>query len=200
MGLEKYMKTGILALVMAAVMAVIAPAVYAQGTRITVMGLVKDTSGEPLAGVSVMVPGTMTGVSTGIDGDYSITVEKGVTLRFSCIGFETKDIKVESTRYDVVLEEEAMMMDQVVVTGYSQVELRKSTGAVGVISSEELEGSPLKTVDQLLQGKLAGVNVQLTSGRPGAAATVRIRGTNTITGNAEPLWVIDGVPMQKNIP
>lgn len=172
----------------------------AQTTRITVHGTVRDTGGEPLAGVSVMVPGTMTGVSTGLEGEYSITVDRGSVLRFSCIGFETRDIHADKERYDMVLEEEAMMMDQVVVTGYSQVELRKSTGAVGVISGEELKGSPLKTMDQLLQGKLAGVNVQMTSGRPGAAAKIRIRGTNTLTGNAEPLWVIDGVPLQKNIP
>ena len=196
----KFKKTGIVSLFISAIAAVFSAGAYAQAVRITVSGVVTDTEGEPLPGVSVMIPGTMTGVSTGIDGDYSITVDIGSVLRFSSIGFESRDIKVDKARYDIVLEEEAMMMDQVVVTGYSQVELRKSTGAVGVVSAEELKGSPLKTVDQLLQGKLAGVNVQMTSGRPGASASVRIRGTNTITGNAEPLWVIDGVPMQKNTP
>ena len=196
----KFKKTGIVSLFISAIAAVFSAGAYAQAVRITVSGVVTDTEGEPLPGVSVMIPGTMTGVSTGIDGDYSITVDIGSVLRFSSIGFESKDIRVDKARYDIVLEEEAMMMDQVVVTGYSQVELRKSTGAVGVVSAEELKGSPLKTVDQLLQGKLAGVNVQMTSGRPGASASVRIRGTNTITGNAEPLWVIDGVPMQKNTP
>ena len=196
----KFKKTGIVSLFISAIAAVFSAGAYAQAVRITVSGVVTDTEGEPLPGVSVMIPGTMTGVSTGIDGDYSITVDIGSVLRFSSIGFESRDIRVDKARYDIVLEEEAMMMDQVVVTGYSQVELRKSTGAVGVVSAEELKGSPLKTVDQLLQGKLAGVNVQMTSGRPGASASVRIRGTNTITGNAEPLWVIDGVPMQKNTP
>ena len=196
----KFKKTGIVSLFISVIAAVFSAGAYAQAVRITVSGVVTDTEGEPLPGVSVMIPGTMTGVSTGIDGDYSITVDIGSVLRFSSIGFESRDIKVDKARYDIVLEEEAMMMDQVVVTGYSQVELRKSTGAVGVVSAEELKGSPLKTVDQLLQGKLAGVNVQMTSGRPGASASVRIRGTNTITGNAEPLWVIDGVPMQKNTP
>ena len=196
----KFKKTGIVSLFISVIAAVFSAGAYAQAVRITVSGVVTDTEGEPLPGVSVMIPGTTTGVSTGIDGDYSITVDIGSVLRFSSIGFESRDIKVDKARYDIVLEEEAMMMDQVVVTGYSQVELRKSTGAVGVVSAEELKGSPLKTVDQLLQGKLAGVNVQMTSGRPGASASVRIRGTNTITGNAEPLWVIDGVPMQKNTP
>ena len=196
----KFKKTGIVSLFISVIAAVFSAGAYAQAVRITVSGVVTDTEGEPLPGVSVMIPGTTTGVSTGIDGDYSITVDIGSVLRFSSIGFESKDIRVDKARYDIVLEEEAMMMDQVVVTGYSQVELRKSTGAVGVVSAEELKGSPLKTVDQLLQGKLAGVNVQMTSGRPGASASVRIRGTNTITGNADPLWVVDGVPLQRDIP
>ncbi len=195
-----FKSSGILSLALSLVFSMAAGTVSAQTPQITVSGKITDRNGEPLAGVSVMVPGTMTGVGSGSDGDYSITVDLGATLRFSCIGFETKDVKAVKTLCDITLDEEAMMMDQVVVTGYSQVELRKSTGAVGIVSAEELKGSPLKTVDQLLQGKLAGVNVQMTSGRPGAAAKIRIRGTNTLTGNAEPLWVIDGVPMQKNIP
>ena len=200
MKISDYKLTGLLAFLLSVLFVAVPAAANAQTPQITVSGKITDSSGEPLAGVSVMIPGTMIGVGSGLEGDYSITVDLGSTLRFSCIGFESKDIKATKTHFDVVLEEETMMMDQVVVTGYSQVELRKSTGAVAVIDAEELQGSPLKTVDQLLQGKLAGVNVQMTSGRHAAAASVRIRGTNTITGNAEPLWVIDGVPMQKNTP
>lgn len=172
----------------------------AQNDKITVHGVVRDTDGLPMAGVSVMVPGTQNGVNTGYEGDYKLTVDKGSTIRFSFIGFETVDIKVEKDNYDVVLEIAASQLDQVIVTGYSQVEVRKTTGAVAVVSGKELKDSPLKNVDQLLSGKLAGVDVKLTSGRPGATAKIRIRGTNTITGNAEPLWVVDGVPMQKNMP
>ena len=186
---------GILAFIMT-----ISAAVQAVAQNMTVTGIVKDSDGIPLAGVSVMVPGTKTGTITGFDGDYKLTVAKGKTLRFSFIGFETVDIKVDKAVIDLQMNPEALQMETVVVTGYSSVELRKSTGAVAVLSSEKLKDNPLKTVDQLLQGQLAGVDVKATSGRPGAAAKVRIRGTNTITGNAEPLWVIDGVPMQKNIP
>ena len=178
----------------------ISAAVQAVAQNMTVTGVVKDSDGIPLAGVSVMVPGTKTGTITGFDGDYKLTVAKGKTLRFSFIGFETVDIKVDKNVIDLQMNPEALQMETVVVTGYSSVELRKSTGAVAVLSSEKLKDNPLKTVDQLLQGQLPGVDVKATSGRPGAAAKVRIRGTNTITGNAEPLWVIDGVPMQKNIP
>lgn len=168
--------------------------------NMTVTGVVKDSDGVPLAGVSVLVMGTTTGTTTGFDGDYKISVAKGKTLRFSFIGFETVDIKADKAKIDLTMNPEALTMETVVVTGYSSVELRKSTGAVAVVTSDKLKDNPLKSVDQLLQGQLAGVDVKITSGRPGAASKVRIRGTNTITGDAEPLWVIDGVPMQKNVP
>ena len=173
---------------------------FAQDDKINVSGVVRDIDGLPMAGVSVMVPGTQNGVNTGYNGDYKLTVSRGETLRFSFIGFETVDIRVEKEIYDVVMEISASQLEQVIVTGYSQVEVRKTTGAVAIVSGNELKDSPLKNVDQLLAGKLAGVDVKLTSGRPGAIAKVRIRGTNTITGNADPLWVVDGVPMQKNMP
>ena len=102
--------------------------------------------------------------------------------------------------YDVVLKEQSTDIGQVVVTGFAKTEIRKNTGSVAVIEGKDLKTSPLEGVDKLLQGKLAGVSVQSVSGRPGEAAKIRIRGTSTITGNAEPLWVIDGVPMQKSLP
>ena len=98
----KFKKTGIVSLFISAIAAVFSAGAYAQAVRITVSGVVTDTEGEPLPGVSVMIPGTMTGVSTGIDGDYSITVDIGSVLRFSSIGFESRDIKVDKARYDIV--------------------------------------------------------------------------------------------------
>ena len=178
----------------------IMPSLALHAQTMTVTGVVKDAEGVPLPGVSVLVVGTKTGVVTGYDGDYKLNVAKGKTLRFSFIGFETVDIKVDKEKIDITMNPEALTMETVVVTGYSKAELRMTTGAVAVVSSDKLKDSPLKRVDQLLQGQLAGVDVKATSGRPGAASKVRIRGTNTITGNAEPLWVIDGVPMQKNVP
>lgn len=176
--------------------------IYAQNKmeKISVHGVVKDSEGEPITGASVLEVGTKNGVVTGFEGDYKLEVSKGKIIRFSFLGFEDVDIVVEKDSYDVVLKEAATQLDQVVVTGYSNVELRKSTGAVSVMKMDDIKDSPLKNIDQMLQGQLAGVNVTATSGRPGEAAKVRIRGTNTITGNAEPLWVIDGVPLQKDVP
>ena len=86
------------------------------------------------------------------------------------------------------------------MTGYTQTTKRRSTGSVGIIKKEVFENRPVSSVDNLLQGQIAGVSVLATSGRPGASSKIRIRGTNTLTGNAEPLWVVDGVPLQKDIP
>lgn len=168
--------------------------------RMTVKGVVRDSDGAPIAGVSVHAIGTNNGVVTGYDGDYTIEIKKGQKLQFSFLGFETLEKEPASQTLDVTMQIASLMMEQVVVTGYSSVELRKSTGAVAVVNASELKGSPLKSVDQLLQGQMAGVDIKATSGRPGSSSKVRIRGTNTITGNAEPLWVIDGVPMQKSAP
>ncbi len=173
----------------------------AQGKeKITVSGVVKDSGGEPITGASVLEVGTKNGVTTGFDGDYRLEVTRGNTVRVTFLGFEDVEFTAEKDRCDIVLYEASTQLDQVVVTGYSNVELRKSTGAVGVVKMDEIKDSPLKSIDQMLQGQLAGVSVTATSGRPGEAAKVRIRGTNTITGNAEPLWVIDGVPLQKDTP
>ena len=150
------------------------PSLALHAQTMTVTGVVKDSGGVPLAGVSVFVVGTKTGVVTGYEGDYKINVAKGKTLRFSFIGFETQDIKVDKSKIDLQMKEEALTMETVVVTGYSSVELRKSTGAVAVLSSDKLKDNPFKSVDQLLQGQLAGVDVKLTSGRPGAASKVRV--------------------------
>ena len=139
MKISDYKLTGLLAFLLSVLSLAVPVAANAQTPQITVSGKITDSSGEPLAGVSVMIPGTMIGVGSGLEGDYSITVDLGSTLRFSCIGFESKDIKATKTHFEVVLEEETMMMDQVVVTGYSQVELRKSTGAVAVIGADVID-------------------------------------------------------------
>ena len=130
--------------------------------KITVRGTVKDTSGEPLIGVSVFVEGTHIGVNTNLKGEYQISVPEGGTLRFTYIGYESQTVKVEYGDrfglrfvYDVTLKEQATDIGQVVVTGFAKTEIRKSTGSVAVIEGKDLKTSPLEGVDKLLQGKLA---------------------------------------------
>lgn len=162
---------------------------------------VVDENGEPLPGATVKASDKQLGVVSDINGHVSLWAAKGARLTISYIGMKTRELKVNKPlRGDVVLESEATTIDQVVVTGYSQTDIRKSTGSVGILTEKELKDKPLANVDMLMQGKLAGVNVQAVSGRPGESAKIRIRGTASITGNNEPLWVVDGVPLQKNIP
>lgn len=168
---------------------------------LTVSGKVCDENGETIPGVSVFVRNTTHGTTTDLDGNYTLkNVSTGAQLVFSCLGFEEQEIKVKSSHIDVTLKEEANRLEELVITGYQEKEIRKMTGSVAVVSNKELKDAPLAGADKLLQGKLAGVSVQAVSGRPGETAKIRIRGTSSITGNSEPLWVVDGVPLQKDIP
>ena len=162
---------------------------------------VVDSNGEPLPGATIKSSDKKVGTATDINGKVSLWVAKGSTLTISYIGMQPKVIKMtKALKGEVTLDDDAKTLDQVVVTGYTQTDVRKSTGSVSIISGKELNDAPLKNVDMLLQGKLAGVSVQAVSGRPGEAAKVRVRGISSITGSSEPLWVVDGVPIQKNVP
>ncbi len=160
-----------------------------------------DQNGEYLPGATVKVAGKPLGVVSDAKGKVSLWVDKGSNITISYIGMKPRRIKVNrALTGDIALESESTSLEQVVITGYSQTDIRKSTGSVGILTDKELKDQPLANVDMLMQGKLAGVNVQAVSGRPGESAKIRIRGTASITGNNEPLWVVDGVPLQKNIP
>ncbi|MBQ8486738.1 MAG: SusC/RagA family TonB-linked outer membrane protein [Prevotella sp.] len=162
---------------------------------------VVDENGESLPGATVKASDKQLGVVSDINGKVSLWAAKGSTLTISYVGMKTRTLRVSKPLTgDIALENESTTIDQVVVTGYSQTDIRKSTGSVGILTEKELKDQPLANVDMLMQGKLAGVNVQAVSGRPGESAKIRIRGTSSITGNNEPLWVVDGVPLQKNIP
>lgn len=168
----------------------------------TVKGIVTDESGEPLVGVSIRykeVP--QVGVTTDMDGKFSIKeTEGGKTLVFSYVGMKNIEhlIKGITNFIKIIMEPEASELDQVVITGYTQTTFKKMTGSVGVITADQLKDQPQPTIDALMQGKIAGVAVSAISGQPGSTQKIRIRGTNTLTGDGEPLWVIDGVPMQAN--
>ena len=162
---------------------------------------VVDENGEPLPGATVKASDKQLGVVSDVNGKVSLWAAKGSTLTISYVGMKTRTLRVSRPlKGDIALDSESTTIGQVVVTGYSQTDIRKSTGSVGILTDKDLKDQPLANVDMLMQGKLAGVNVQAVSGRPGESAKIRIRGTASITGNNEPLWVVDGVPLQKNIP
>lgn len=166
----------------------------AQGSR--VKGVVTSSEdGAPLAGVTVMVKGTFTGVSTDADGSYSITLPKqeGV-LTYSYIGFKEveRSVTKATTTIDVVMESDALMLDEVVAIGYGVMRKSDLTGAVTSISAEELMKTPAAGLGQALQGRAAGVTVNAASGQPGADAEVRIRGIGTVNDSA-PIYVVDGI-------
>lgn len=160
-----------------------------------------DENGEPLPGATVKASDKPLGVVSDVNGRASLWAATGSTLTISYVGMQTRTLKVSRPLTGkIVLENEATTIDQVVVNGYQRTTKRRVTGSVATLTADDLKDRPLANVDMLLQGKIAGVDVKAISGRPGESAKIRIRGTNTITGNAEPLWVVDGVPLQKDIP
>ena len=149
-----------------------------------VKGVVSDANGEPLIGVSVFVDGTTLGVSTGVDGDYSINVPdaKGKTLVFSMIGMATKEVVIgNSPVINVTLEEDSNFLDETVVIGYATVKRRDLMGSVTSVGNEALTQVPVASVGEALTGKMAGVQVTTTEGDPDAEIKIRVRGGGSIT-------------------
>ncbi len=159
--------------------------------------LVKGTvtsaaDGEPLIGVTVMVKNSKTGTATDIDGNYSIEAQKGSILVFSYVGMQQREIKVESSRIDVALSDDNSVLDDLVVIGYGVQKKKLLTGATSQISGAEIAKMNTNSPLQAMQGQLPGVNISTNSGQPGDGMKVRIRGLGTV-GNADPLYLIDGV-------
>ncbi|UGU17885.1 TonB-dependent receptor [Sinomicrobium kalidii] len=163
----------------------------------TITGTVSDTNGTPLPGVNVVVENTSRGVVTDFDGNYTIEdVSPEDRLVFSYIGMETRTVAVGSqTTIDMTLKDAVSNLDEVVVIAYGSSTKRDLTGAVGSVSSEDIEKFPATSVDQALQGKTAGVQITQNSGSPGSSVSVNIRGVGSF-GNNQPLYVVDGFPTQ----
>jgi len=173
----------------------VASPVFAQ----TVTGTVTDeTSGDPLPGVNIVIEGTTIGSVTDLNGKYSIDVPgPETTLTFSFIGYVPQSIVVSNrTVIDVALAMELTELSEVVVVGYGTQKKGDITGSVAVMSAEQLDERPLTRVDQALVGQMAGVRIKQTSGVPGAAFSVQVRGSGSITANTEPLYVVDGFPLE----
>ena len=162
----------------------------------TITGTVVDEDGLPLPGVNVIEKGTRNGVQTNFDGKYSIKVDEGKVLVFSYVGFTSKEQMVGTSNIlNVTLVVDAAALDEVVVTGYSTQKKSDITGSVVKVDDEVLKSFASPTVDQALQGNVAGLTVSSSSGTPGSVANIRIRGISSITAGNEPLYVIDGVPI-----
>ncbi|MEP0367411.1 MAG: TonB-dependent receptor [Cyclobacteriaceae bacterium] len=173
---------------------------YKEGAEqddLTVTGTVKDGStGESLPGVTVIIKGSTIGTVTDIDGSYSINIEdpEGAILSFSFVGFRSQEVQVGNQNIiDVQLQVDVQSLEEVVVVGYGTQRKSDLTGAVASISGDELRTAITSSVDQALQGRVAGVQVSQNSGQPGGAVSIRIRGTTSLTQSSEPLYVIDGV-------
>lgn len=160
-----------------------------------VSGTVSVQNGETLPGVNVLLKGSNTGTITDAEGKYSINAPADGVLVFSFIGFKMQEISIDNrTVVDVVMEEDITTLEQVVVVGYGTQEKKDITGAVAVIDEEAFESRPNSQFGNLIQGKTAGVQVISPSGKPSAGFSMRVRGTSSIAGSSEPLYVVDGIP------
>lgn len=167
--------------------------VVAVAQTLNVKGVVKDAvSGETLPGVSVVIKGTTTGTETDFDGIFNLSnVKKGATLVFNYLGKKPKEVVVTVATIEISLEDAAETLEEIVVIGYGTQRKKEVTGAVTVVSSATIEDLQPTRIEQALQGQVAGVNITTSSGSPGAAANIRIRGVST-NGDSRPLILLDG--------
>ncbi|HSZ34821.1 MAG TPA: SusC/RagA family TonB-linked outer membrane protein [Puia sp.] len=166
----------------------------------TISGKITDaTDGTGLPGVTIIVKGTKAGAQTKSDGSFSINIPpSATTLVISSIGYTQKEIPIAGSDFNISLVKSVgPSLNDVVVIGYGTVRQKDLTGAVATVTSKDFQqGAAITSPDELIAGKVAGVSVTSNGGQPGAAATVRIRGLSSLSGNNDPLYVIDGVPMQ----
>ncbi len=164
-----------------------------------VRGKVTDNNGQPASGVTVNVKGTRTNTATADDGTFSIAAPSGATLVFSSVNFETVEQKVNSSgSVTITLSEKAGLLTDVVVIGYGTRAKKDVTGAVNSLGSEEIVKARATNTQEAMQGRLSGVDIKRTSGKPGTDFNIEIRGANSITGSTQPLYVIDGIAVAQN--
>ncbi len=159
--------------------------------KITVSGTVTDESGLPVASAGIFQKGTSNGVVTDNDGKYTITADSGSILVFSCLGYTEVEKQAVNGILNVVMDEDAMMIEETVVVGYGVQKKSDITGSISQVKSDDILNRTITAPVQALQGKTAGVHIQSSSARPGASPTVRIRGISS-NGSSDPLYVVDG--------
>ena len=161
-----------------------------------ISGVIKDANGLTVPGANIAVVGANKVVSTDIDGKYEIDAPSTATLTFSFIGFDTQKIAVKGrTKINVTLVSDSQALNEVVVIGYGTQKRGDINSSISSVKAKDLENIKQVNIDQMLQGKAAGVSITNNSGSPGGAASVRIRGTTSISGTNEPLYIIDGIPI-----
>lgn len=189
---KSYIKT-MVSVLAAAVMSFLVglPSAYAQ-QKVTVSGTVLDEKGEPMLGGGVIQKGTTNGCVTDLDGNFTITVTKGATIEFSCIGYIPQELVADSDKQVVIkLELDNLSIEETVVVGYGVQKKSSLTGSVSSVKSEDIESRTITSAGQALQGKTSGVQVLSASARPGASPSIRIRGVSS-NGSSDPLYVVDG--------
>ena len=175
------------------------------GAQTLFSGRVVDSDGLGVIGAGVVCSGRPDrGTVCDEDGSFRLEVPKGISkVEISALGMQSVVYDLENSAVKdalIVLEYESTMLDQVVVTGYAQTTVKRITGSVGILSSDSFKDKPLASVSSRMQGEVAGVQVQAVSGQPGTQSRIRIRGTNNLSGSSNPLWVVDGVPLQNESP
>jgi iron complex outermembrane receptor protein len=161
----------------------------------TVSGQVKDDKGVPVSGATVMVKGSKSGTATDANGNFKITVPEGATIVITSVGFATAEVSAAGDLSNIQLAVQNSSLNEVVVVGYGTRKVKDATGSVAQITTKDFNKGAISSPEQLIQGRTPGVSITPSSGEPGAAPTITIRGTSSIRGNQEPLYVIDGVPI-----
>ena len=165
---------------------------WAQNLQLT--GTIIDAENEPVIGASVIEKGTVNGVVTDFDGNFSLSVSPDATIVISYVGYMTQEIAVSGrSTIKVVLQEDVEILDEIVVVGYGTLRKSDMTGAVSSVNVEELSKRTTTNPAEALQGKIAGVNIMKAGGNAGSGVQVKIRGVKTF-GNNQPLYIIDGFP------
>ena len=165
----------------------------------TVKGVVKDVTGEPIIGASVLVKGTNNGTITNLDGAFSLSnVEEGVEIEITYVGYLPQIVKATIAPLNIILREDTKTLDEIVVIGYGTQKKSVVTASIAKVSSEDLSRTSPTRVDNALKGLAAGVQVTTLNGQPGASSRVRVRGIGTIN-NSDPLYIIDGMPVDGGI-
>lgn len=174
--------------------------IWAFAQTVTIKGIVKDNTGEPVIGASVIEAGTTNGIITDMNGNFTLKVPSKAKLTVSFVGYQTQTVDVAGrSSLQIVLKDDTQALEEVVVVGYGTARKSDVTGSIANVNSKTLKEVPAQNFTQALQGRVAGVEINRTSSRPGSEQQIRIRGTRSLNASNDPLIVLDGIPFPGNI-